>query len=172
MKLALRDLTVEDASKIALWKSDPVLSHQLTSNFQDTDECAAINWIKTNSSDPNQCLWGICIGEKNVFSLVGVARLMYIDRESSTAELGIYIGDQSNQNQGIGGGALDLILKKALIEMKLEKVYLKVVSFNKRAISLYFKRKFKVEGTLRQHFHADGSFHDVICMAIFRKDFT
>lgn len=171
MKLAIKDLRIEDANKIALWKSDPILSHQLLSNFQETDEDTAIDWVKTNSIDPNQCLQGIYVSKNNLYSLVGIVRLMYIDYESLTAELGIYVGDQSNQNQGIGGGALDLMLKKAFIEFKLEKVYLKVVSYNERAISLYVKRNFKIEGTLRQHCYSNGSFHDVICMAIFRKDF-
>lgn len=172
MRLKISDIRVEDSRKIAHWKSDPILSRQLISNFKETSVCDAIGWIETNSIDKNQCLQGIYLTKDGLCGLVGIVRLMYIDYESSTAELGIYIGDQSNQGKGIGGDALDLMLRKAFVELELKKIYLKVVSFNRRAISLYLKRDFQIEGTLREHYYFNGSFYDVICMAKFGTDFV
>jgi diamine N-acetyltransferase len=170
MRVELRNIALQDADKISKWKSDPGLAKLIMSLYQETSIAEARLWIERNTNDKNQVLNGIYIEENPVSKLVGIVRLMFIDFAAGTAEFGIYIGDTSYQGQGVGGKALDLMLEKAFKEKGLRKIYLRVGAGNAGAIRTYQNKQFITEGILREHYYNNGSFEDVFCMAIFKKD--
>ena len=53
----------------------------------------------------------------------------------------------------------------------MHKVYLFADNENHVAIHIYKKIGFKEEGILRQHFFANGKYHDSIFMEIFNEEF-
>jgi RimJ/RimL family protein N-acetyltransferase len=171
MNIILRNIDIKDAHKIAKWKSDPVLAEQIMSSFKDTHVKNAENWIIKNTEDQFQQLKGIYLKENSSLELLGITRLMFIDFNSLNAELGIYIGDSTYQNAGIGKKALCLTLENGFNQLHLSKIYLKVSTINIRAVGLYKKFNFKAEGYLREHFLKNGKFEDVIYMALFKEDF-
>jgi L-phenylalanine/L-methionine N-acetyltransferase len=81
------------------------------------------------------------------------------------AELGLTVHD-NYQNQGIGTTLLSHLLGIAK-EMRLKKVHLTVRADNTRAIGLYKKFGFKVEGTFRSEMCLNGVFIDDYRMALF-----
>jgi RimJ/RimL family protein N-acetyltransferase len=81
------------------------------------------------------------------------------------AELGLTVHD-SYQNRGIGTAMLSHLLDIAK-EMDLKKVHLTVRADNKRAIGLYEKFSFKVEGTFQKEMLLNGKFIDDYRMALF-----
>jgi RimJ/RimL family protein N-acetyltransferase len=50
-------------------------------------------------------------------------------------------------------------------------VYLRVFSFNERAIRLYQKLGFYEEGNLKEQFYRDGAWHDVISMGLLKRNY-
>ena len=172
MSVIVSDIEINDAPKIAKWKSDPILAEQIMSSYQVTDVKTAEKWIQKNSNDSGQWLKGIYYKNEDKYQLVGVARLMFIDESSANAEFGIYIGDTQFKNKGIGKKALDLTLKSGFIDLNLEKIYLKVSASNTKAINLYLSRNFEIEGCLKEHFlNSKNSFEDVLCLALFKKKY-
>ena len=54
--------------------------------------------------------------------------------------------------------------------MKLHRVDLKVLDYNKRAIRCYEKCGFKIDGILRDSAFIEGSFHSDIIMSILEDE--
>jgi ribosomal protein S18 acetylase RimI-like enzyme len=81
------------------------------------------------------------------------------------AELGITVHD-SCQNLGVGTALIEHLLEIAK-EKGIKKVHLTVRADNKRAIHLYNKFGFKVEGTFQKEMLLNGEYIDDQRMALF-----
>lgn len=86
------------------------------------------------------------------------------------AELSIWLA-RGYRGRGYGTAALWKGLRHIFSEFDLHKVYLRVLSYNVRAIRSYEKCGFQEEGVLRQEMCVDGSWHDLIYMGLLRSEF-
>lgn len=85
-------------------------------------------------------------------------------------ELSIWIG-QGYRDRGYGTEALRLVLGFAFGELKLHKVFLRVLEYNTRAIHAYQKCGFRVEGVLREEMKVDGQWYALIYMGLLAHEF-
>ena len=69
---------------------------------------------------------------------------------------------------GIGGRLMTAALRQAK-KCKLEKVELQVYTSNKRAIALYEKMGFKVEGQIKRYRKVGSRYFDCMCMGKFLR---
>lgn len=76
------------------------------------------------------------------------------------------------QGNGFSKESYRIFLKKMFEEKCKNKVHLEVLSFNHRAINLYKKIGFKVEGVKRQEILRDGKFIDSILMSMLREEYN
>lgn len=121
--------------------------------------------VWTKNIDYNNILAIIAvIGDQRI---VATASLHFNSQEvlRHRAELAITVHDEY-QNQGIGTALLAHLLDIAR-ERSLKKVHLTVRADNKRAISLYSKFGFEIEGTLKKEMCLNGEFIDDYRMALF-----
>jgi RimJ/RimL family protein N-acetyltransferase len=100
---------------------------------------------------------------------VGNCGLTNIDKTRRKAELWIYLGD--TRGRGIGGRALGLLLDRGFKGLYLNKIYLRVVSDNPKALHFYETAGFRFEGRLRQDSIHDGAFVDSICMSLLASEY-
>ena len=70
----------------------------------------------------------------------------------------------------MGSKAFYQILDYGFEELKLEKIYLQVFDFNDKALSLYKKFHFQIEGKLRKHVVKSGSRVDINFMGLLKED--
>ena len=94
-----------------------------------------------------------------------------IDHINQTAEIGIFIGNKKYWNRGYGKEALSLLLDYGFKALNLHNVFLRVYSFNGRAIKCYEKTGFKIAGKKREALLRNGERHDIIFMDILRNEF-
>jgi RimJ/RimL family protein N-acetyltransferase len=92
-----------------------------------------------------------------------------IDWKSRHGKVGIFLGERFT-GKGYGSEAMELLINFGFWEMNLNKIKLEVYSFNPRAIRVYEKLGFETEGVFKQELFRHGSYHDVISMALFRRD--
>lgn len=111
------------------------------------------------------------IEEISANKLIGVTSLINMDYVNRNAECIIDIGDKNYWSKGFGGEAFNLLLDFAFKELNLHKVYLRVFSFNVRAIKLYQKLGFVEEGKLEEQLYRDGKWHDINFMGLLRKNY-
>jgi RimJ/RimL family protein N-acetyltransferase len=104
-------------------------------------------------------------------ALIGDCALHRISSIHHNAELGIVIVEKDYWSKGYGGDAIKTLLRYAFDELYLHKVYLRVFSFNPRAMRCYEKCGFQVEGRLIQQLFRHGAWHDEVYMGVLRDDF-
>jgi putative acetyltransferase len=107
------------------------------------------------------------VEEKNEQRIVGVASLNFNPQEvfKHKADLGITVHD-NYQNMGIGTALLNHLLDIARMK-KLRKVWLLVNTDNDKAVHMYKKAGFEIEGKLCKEIYFKGKYGDEYRMAIF-----
>ncbi|MCD6550708.1 GNAT family protein [Thermotoga sp.] len=100
---------------------------------------------------------------------IGGCGINNIDWKNSIAEVGIFLG-RPYWNKGYGTDAMKVLVRFIFNEMNINKIKLGVYSFNKRAMRVYEKVGFKVEGVLREELYREGKYHDVYVMGILRRE--
>jgi len=100
----------------------------------------------------------------------GVVELMYIDNLHRNTEIQIIV-DTPYQGKGIAQAALELGIEYAFQVINMHKVYLYVDVKNAAAIHIYKKAGFSLEGTLKEHFFAEGQYHDSHMMGLLCADY-
>ncbi len=150
-----------------LWEMFSTLSEKSLSNLAPPFTRERIEeW--TSNIDYDKVLTIVAVMDKNSEQrIVGSASLSFNQREvfRHTAELGIAVHD-SCQSMGIGSAMLKHLIDIAKMK-KLTKVYLNVDADNDRAIHIYKKAGFEIEGKLRNEKYYKGQYSDEYRMAIF-----
>lgn len=102
--------------------------------------------------------------------IIGHAQILKFPhpRRKSTGDTAIYL-HQDFHNVGLGTAMLTKLLELSKKE-ELHRVGLHVVADNKRAIHLYRKLDFKIEGVMKDsYFGEDGRYHDQLVMGLILK---
>lgn len=150
-----------------LWEMFSTLSEKSTSNLAPPFTRERIEkW--TSNIDYDKVLTIVAaIDENGERRIVGSASLSLGTREVSkhTAELGMAVHDDY-QNMGIGTTMLKHLLDLARMK-KLRKIWLLTDTDNERAIHIYRKAGFEIEGRLRNEKHLKGQYKDLYRMAVF-----
>ncbi|MCI1696293.1 spermidine N1-acetyltransferase [Aneurinibacillus aneurinilyticus] len=109
------------------------------------------------------------IVEKND-EMLGLVELVEIDYIHRRAEFQIII-DPKYQGHGYAVIATRLAMDYAFSVLNMHKLYLVVDKKNEKAIHIYKKVGFSVEGELKDEFFIDGSYHNAIRMCIFQQQY-
>jgi putative acetyltransferase len=149
-----------------LWSMFSTLSRESTTNLlppftRDRVE----DW--TDEIDYDEVLAIVAVvNEKDSKRIIGTGSLSFSPHVAlkHKAELGLTVHDDY-QNLGIGTALLSHLLGIARSK-KLKKVYLNVSTANKRAIYLYKKAGFEVEGKLCEESFVNHRYRDEYRMAI------
>jgi RimJ/RimL family protein N-acetyltransferase len=102
-------------------------------------------------------------------SHIGNCGLCDIDQLRQKAQLWIYLGEVFGQ--GAGTIAVTQLLNRGFGSLNLERIYLRVVASNQRALRFYQKLGFVEEGRFRRDTLVDGEPVDAICMAMLKSEY-
>ncbi|MBO8139736.1 MAG: GNAT family N-acetyltransferase [Thermosipho sp. (in: Bacteria)] len=167
-KVLLRPIEVEDAKRFVELINDEEVRQYLALVFP-INKYMEENWLKNDANNFNTVTLGIEVKDKNL--LVGSTGLNNIDWINRQAEFGIGIFDKNYWNKGLGTEATKLVLKYAFEYLNLNRVYLKTYEYNKRAIRVYEKCGFLLEGKERQAKYLKGKYWDLVRMSILAEDY-
>ncbi|WP_223700718.1 GNAT family N-acetyltransferase [Sutcliffiella deserti] len=167
--IIIREALTEDApliikhSKIAFSESNNLLSTPEEFTITVEDE---IHWLNENKSKNNLVL--VAVKGHNVIGMLNAQRGSR-KRVQHICHFGISI-QESYCNRGIGKRMIEILLNWAKEDSSIEKVSLEVFSHNERAIHLYQKLGFNIEGKKEKHIKfEDGSYSDEYIMGNFVK---
>ncbi len=110
--------------------------------------------------------------EKDTNKVIGNCGLHNISDVHRHATFGIFIGEKTFWNQGIGTEAATLILDFAFNILNLHSVNMDVYSYNRRAIRSYEKVGFKYAGKRRDYIFMAGEYHDVLIYDMLASEFN
>lgn len=168
-RIKLRKMKREDIESYNRWSNDEEVVRNTYPNLdrysmEDTEKF--YNKIANSSSSKTYI-----IEDANNGNPIGITTLLNIDFFNQNAEFIIDIGEKEYWGKGYGKEAMGLMLQIAFLELNLNRVYLRVFSFNERAIKLYEKIGFAHEGRLREAIFRDGKWHDIVNMGMLQREY-
>jgi len=117
--------------------------------------------IRTPAQDTDEVSW----------MMIGACGFFNYDTRNRSAEFGIMIGKKSFWNQGYGTETVRLLVQHGFNTLNLNRIYLRVLDNNPRAIRAYEKAGFTYEGRQRQAEFKDGKYVDLLVMSILKDEY-
>lgn len=145
--MRLRQLKEKDAPYMLEWMKDSKVNCFFRFNADDISLNSTINFINNCKNDKNSFHFAI-VDDRDEY--LGTVSIKNIDMIALNGEYAIALRYKS-QGLGVGRFATNEILKFAFTKLKLERVYLNVLSDNEHAISFYEKSGFIYEGEFYKH---------------------
>lgn len=167
MAFYLRKLEQKDAELMLEWMHDPEINCVFAAPFAEYSLEQVRAFIDYARSEEGNSVHLACVDEKDIYQ--GTISLKNIDRKNENAEYAVSFR-RSAHGTGASLYATQEILRIAFEEMKLERVYLYVLSINPRANHFYQKAGFRHEGTLMNHVKHHGIFCDELWYGMLRSD--
>lgn len=121
-------------------------------------------------SQQGKTMWNFTICPLGEQRGIGNVSLRDVNREDGNAEMAIVIVDRGFQGRGYGTDAVNCIVDFGFGELRLERIYLHVFDYNRRARRSYEKAGFTLEVTHRHARFHHGAYHDVHLMSILRDE--
>jgi RimJ/RimL family protein N-acetyltransferase len=166
-RVRLRELERRDLPQINAWRNDPQLVALLGGSFRHVCQAVDEAWYDRYMASRNHNVrLAICTGEE----VVGAIYLLDIDWQHRNAELAIWIGEANARGNGIGRQAVKAMLDHAFGDLNLERVYLSVLTDNKRAVALYHSCSFSTEGVQRRATFKQGRWRDLLLMSVLNDE--
>lgn len=151
-------------------KNDPEVKRLLGGFSHPMAERDLEDWLEWHRKRTDEVLWAIvststgrCLGHVGLYKIDPIAR---------AADLGIMIGAKEAWGKGIGRAAVLHSIRYGFQAMNLNRISLTVLATNERAVRLYTRIGFALEGTLRQAQYRDGAYVDVLAMGLLRQEFS
>ncbi len=160
-KCYLAPLDVNDAGKYTEWLNDLEVTQNLIIFPQIISIENEKNVLENLSKEHTYSIVDITTNE-----LIGNCGFSSIDHINQTADVGIFIGNKKYWDKGYGTEALSLLLDYGFKALNLHNVFLRVFSFNERAIKSYEKIGFKMVGKKRESILRGKERYDIILMDI------
>jgi UDP-4-amino-4,6-dideoxy-N-acetyl-beta-L-altrosamine N-acetyltransferase len=161
----LRALERADAPVIVPWVNDPRVI-EYVSIHKPMNLAAEESYIDAVNRSEHDVVFGVCSRVSD--ALIGVASLHQVDEHNRQAMFGIFVGDARNRGKGYGTETTVLVARYAFEMLNLNRVWLYVFEFNKRAIRVYEKVGFEKEGVLRQAHFSRGRYWNTVVMGLLR----
>lgn len=165
--LYLSPINMEDVEQFTEWINDL----DVTINLSITPEIYTIEREKEVLERFSKEGYHFSIVHVNNDELIGICGLLDVNQINRTAEAGIFIGNKKYWNKGCGTEAMNALLDYAFNLLNLNSIFLRVHSFNQRAIKYYRKCGFKEIGIRREAYIVGGKKYDQLYMDILAKEF-
>lgn len=127
-------------------------------------------WFESISGHKENYSFAIDSIKENLF--IGGCSINEVDWKNRVATIGIIIGNSEYWGGGYGTDAIRILCAFIFNQLNMNKINLKVYSYNHRAIKSYEKCGFVIEGKLRSEVYCDGQYFDSIVMGLLKSEFS
>lgn len=165
-KIIIKPLQKKHLEKLRVLRNDPDTNYFLTS-IVPINEDMQEEWFKKISLD-NSKMYLAIENKSNVF--LGVVRCDEWDKINQSIRVGVDIMPEFRR-QGYATEAFKILLRFLFNELGLNRIWLLVLDYNKRALTLYKKLGFRIEGKQREAIFRNNKFNDYIMMSILKKEY-
>ena len=158
--ISLRNIRYEDTDLIVRWRN----SEAVKCNFFYREEFTAethLKWMDTKVKSGEVVQYIIEADGRPV----GSTYLRDIDREKSSAEYGVFIGEDV-RGRGIGTEALRLTLDKVRNELGLKRIIARAIEGNAASINCFLHAGFEIDSIIPEVECSDGEKVSMVMMSI------
>jgi len=157
----LTNLDPANAQTARGWINDPEINRYLLTGqvpVSAAAEAAFYGRAVTDWAAGKSYMFEIHIADDGRY--IGNCGLHNVDMRHRSAELGIFIGDTTEQNHGYGRDAIMTVTRFGFDTLGLNRVEIRSQADNERSMHLYEKLGFKPMGRLREATFTFGHFVD------------
>lgn len=166
-KTILRPLDkTADIESVTRWINSPK-NRQFILQYLPQTRPQEEKWLEEHGKSPSEITLGIVA--KPEMHLIGLMGLHRVDWKNGNATTGAIIGESAYWGKGYGTDAKMALLEYAFLELGLQKICSSVLAFNNRSMAYSMHCGYTVEGTLKRHIHRGGRYHDLVLLAVFRR---
>jgi RimJ/RimL family protein N-acetyltransferase len=169
MPVRLRPLALTDVDHMMTWVNDPAIVGNFATfsgrAFTRDEELAYIE--RMMRSDVDRVFAIETSDDGRYLGNVGVHQIHWPSR---VGRLACIIGARGDMGKGYGSAAIRALLDHAFHDMRLHKVFLICFRENTRAQAIYHRIGFVDEGLLREEYFHEGTWHDMVRMAILERE--
>ncbi len=165
-RIYLRPLEKSDAATLETYINDPEVTRTLCVHRPMNLE-RELEFIERIAKAETDVVLGIAV--KSDDKLIGTTGLHRLDFKDRKAEFGISIGAKEEWDKGYGTEAVRLMVRYGFLTLNLNRIYLRAIEHNARAIRVYESVGFRKEGLLRQDCYRDGRYWDMVVMGILKE---
>lgn len=164
-RVYLSPISLDDAERYALWLNDLSTTRFLTLAALNVTVHGERDLLSHLSKEHNYA-----IVERGSDELLGNCGLMDMEQTNRTAEIGLFIGEESKRGKGYGTEALRLLADYAFNVLNLRSLMLRVFDYNQRGMASYRKVGFKEIGRRRKAHFYGGAYHDEVFMDLLAEE--
>ena len=166
---AIRD---DNLPQLAEWLSDFGLQRLVNpgmsfphsvDNFLDPT-----GWFQSDLKNEKSQIFAVRTLADDTF--IGSSAIVNLNMFAHHAEIGINLANPDYRGKGYGGEVMRLTMRYGFEQFDLNRIYLRVMGFNTRAIRLYEKLGFVQESRGREMFFHDGKYFDQFIMGMLRGE--
>lgn len=165
--MRLRPLEAKDAEGMLSWMHDDSINSIFAADFKSFTKDKVLSFIE-NSDKNKDDLHLACVNDDDEY--LGTVSIKHIDREAKNAEYAVSFCKRAH-GTGASSFATKEILRIAFYELGLKRVYLNVITENKRANAFYKKIGFVYEGTFKKHILINGELKDLNWYRMLKEEF-
>lgn len=160
----LRPMTSSDLEMVLRWRnSDRVRGNMYTDHVISPEEHRA--WFEKVSDEKRSLHFAF----EYLGKPIGIVNINQIDRANNKCLWGFYIGE-SNLPKGCGSAMGFFALDYLFGSLGFRKVTGEVFAFNEDSMKFHKRLGFVEEGRLLRHLLKNGTYQDVVTLAIFDTD--
>jgi UDP-4-amino-4,6-dideoxy-N-acetyl-beta-L-altrosamine N-acetyltransferase len=163
MKCKLRLMEEKDLEMVLAWRNNPAVRHNMYTSHE-ISYSEHLQWWQREDENTATVLLIAEIADKSV----GVVTFTNIENNYKSASWAFYSGDMTVR--GVGSHMEIAALHYAFTELKLNRLECEVLDFNYPVVMFHRKFGFVQEGIKREAFLRNGSFYDIYCLSILKKD--
>jgi diamine N-acetyltransferase len=170
-KVRLRAVEREDLPRYVAWFADSAVSENLA-NQLPMSLVHEERWFEDILKRPvaEQPLAADAKRGRGKWEHIGGAGFDLVDKRNRLAECGLFVGRKEYWNKGYGRDILLTLLRYGFEILNLNRIQLRVMEFNARAVHLYESIGFVREGSLREAHFYRGRYWDMHLYAILRAE--
>ncbi len=167
-KCYLSPVDTSETEKVARWSNDIEVAIR-TGDISDmiTYE-AQRGYLENMNNNRGYAFYIIRVEDDEV---IGICRLMRINFINRNAIMGMFIGERSDRNQGVGTEATKLLLDFGFNILNLKNIMIETYSFNEPAMKVCQKCGFKEIGRRRKSVIYGNNEYDEVFMDILSEEF-
>ena len=165
-RITLRPIDSGDTADILRWRNCDAVMQQFLIRTP-LDAATHERWLKEK----------VATGQVRQFILldetgrgIGSVYLRDIDMAARKAEMGIFIGEDAARGKGYGVEAVEAIVEYGFQALGLHRIYLRVLETNEKAIRVYERAGFRVEGVARDDVRIGSAYQSVVWMARLKEE--
>lgn len=165
--ITLRALEKSDLEPLRALRNDPSTWTHLTDPHMLTAE-AQNHWFLSLAAKTDRMYFTIC---NDAHPFIGVVRMDEYDRLHRSVRVGADVATEL-RGRGFGHMTFEAIKAYCFQVLNLHRIWLAVLETNSRAMRLYEKHGFQMEGRYRQAIFRGGRYHDYILMSLLENEYV